>query len=105
MAAPPTGPVAPAVQLTLLSRAYCHLCEEMRTAALPLAAAHGAALVVLDVDADPELEAAHGDRVPVLFLGAPGNGVELCHFHLDVPGVRAALAAAAQSRAEPPESC
>ena len=87
------GPTA--MQLTLLSRGYCHLCDEMRVAVLPLAAAHGAALVVVDVDADPALEAAHGDRVPVLFLGAPDGGLELCHFHLDVPRVRAALAGGA----------
>ena len=86
---------APAAQLTLLSRDWCHLCDEMRAAVLPLAAAHGAVLVVVDVDADPALEAAHGDRVPVLFLGAPADGVELCHYRVDESRVRAALAATA----------
>jgi hypothetical protein len=80
------------MQLTLLSRGYCHLCDEMHAAVLPLAAAHGAALVVIDVDADPRIEAAHGDRVPVLFLGTLEDGRELCHFHLDLPRVLAALA-------------
>ena len=92
---------SPAMQLTLLSRSYCHLCDEMRAAVLPLAAAHGAALVIVDVDADAGLEAAHGDRVPVLFLGTPGGGLELCHYHLDVARVRAALAAQGGGRREP----
>ena len=89
------------MQLTLLSRSYCHLCDEMRAAVLPLAAAYGAALVVVDVDTDAGLEAAHGDRVPVLFLGAPGSGLELCHYHLDTARVRAALAAPASARRRP----
>ena len=39
------------MQLTLLVRAYCHLCDEMLAAVQPLAAAHGAAIDVVDVDA------------------------------------------------------
>src|SRR6476619_6926691 len=70
------------LQLTLLTRAYCHLCDEMDRALAPLAAAHGARVVAVDVDTDAALEAVHGDRVPVLFLGAPGDGIELCHYHL-----------------------
>jgi hypothetical protein len=80
-------------RLTLLSRSYCHLCDVMREALLPLAAGLGAEVVELDVDADPALEAAYGERVPVLLLGAPGAGRELCHYHLDVAAVRTALAA------------
>jgi len=91
------------MQLTLVSRGYCHLCDEMQAAVLPLAAAYAVALVVVDVDADPALEAACGDRVPVLFLGAPDGGRELCHFHLDPARVRAALAA--HARAEVPKTC
>ena len=79
------------MKLTLLTRAYCHLCDEMRDALLPLAAARGVAVVTIDVDAHPGLEAAHGDRVPVLFLGEPAGGTELCHYHLDAARVRQAL--------------
>src|SRR5689334_12359108 len=78
-------------KLTLLSRSYCHLCDEMLAAVRPLAAAAGATLDVVDVDADPKLEAAYGDRVPVLFAGEPGSGVELCHFRVDFRRVEAAL--------------
>ena len=95
----------PAMQLSLLSRSYCHLCDEMLAAVQPLAAAHGVEVVVIDVDADPQLEAAHGDRVPVLFLGAPEGGRELCHFHVDLPRLRAALYAAAADHAAAPKIC
>ena len=46
----------------------------------PLAAAQGAAVAVVDVDADPALEPAFGDRVPVLFAGDPAGGAELVPF-------------------------
>jgi hypothetical protein len=82
---PPSPP-----RLTLLSRAYCSLCDEMREALAPFLARYGALLVELDVDADPALEAAYGERVPVLLLGAP-PGVELCHYALDAPSVVKAL--------------
>ena len=83
---------AQAKLLTLLSRSYCHLCEDMAAAVAPIAARHGAALVEVDIDADPALEAAHGDRVPVLFLGTAEAGVELCHYHLAAEAVERALA-------------
>ena len=77
--------------LTLLSRAYCHLCDEMRDAVHPVAEAFGAALVEVDVDARADLEAAYGERVPVLMLGAPADGVVLCHYRYDATAVEAAL--------------
>ncbi len=80
------------VVLTLLSRAYCHLCDEMEAALAPLVARHAARLVVLDVDSEPALEARFGERVPVLIAGRPGAGVELCHYRLDSAAVERALA-------------
>ncbi len=79
--------------LTLLSRAYCHLCDEMLAALRPIADAHGAPIRVVDVDANPGLEAAYGDDVPVLFAGDPGSGAELCRHRLDAARVAAAFAA------------
>ncbi len=78
--------------LTILSRAYCHLCDEMRDALLPLAHRHGATVAEIDVDAHPALEEQFGERVPVLLLGSPADGVELCHYRLDADAVVAALA-------------
>lgn len=80
------------MKLTLLGRAYCHLCDEMLEALKPLAAARDVPVVVVDVDADPALEAEYGDRVPVLFAGEPHDRAEICHFRLDRGRVDAALA-------------
>jgi hypothetical protein len=78
-------------QLTLLSRAYCHLCDDMRAAVAPLAELHRIGVVELDVDADAGLEARYGERVPVLLLGAPADGIELCHYTFDRARVERAL--------------
>jgi hypothetical protein len=78
--------------LTLLTRAYCHLCDDMRVAIAPLADRFGATVTELDVDTDAALEARYGERVPVLLLGSPADGVELCHYSLDSATVRRALA-------------
>ncbi len=80
------------MRLTLLSRAYCHLCDDMREALMPIARRHGAQVVELDVDADASLERDFGERVPVLLLGVPADGVEIAVYHLDSEAVEAALA-------------
>jgi len=72
------------MELTLLSRTYCHLCHDMAEALAPLAAEFGAAVTVVDVDADAGLEAKWGELVPVLLHGEH----ELCHYFLDTPKVR-----------------
>ncbi|WP_434660465.1 glutaredoxin family protein [Paraburkholderia sp. A3BS-1L] len=73
--------------LVLYGRAWCHLCEDMRAALEPLAAAAGAHIEVIDVDSDPALQARYDELVPVLVC----DGVELCHYRLDEARVRAAL--------------
>jgi len=77
-----------AIELTLLSRSYCHLCHDMEEALLPLAEEFGVVLRVLDVDADPLLEARYDELVPVLLHG----DTELCHYFLDLPKTREYLA-------------
>ena len=77
-----------AVELTLLSRRFCHLCHDMEAALAPLAAEFGAAVTVVDVDGDPLLEAQYDELVPVLLHG----GNELCHYFLDEPKTREYLA-------------
>jgi glutaredoxin len=81
------------VKLTLLVRAYCHLCDEMGAALRPLAAAHGATIEVVDVDASAHaaLEAKWGEQVPVLFAGDPDAGEMLCALRFDPTRVAAAL--------------
>jgi len=78
--------------LTLLVRAYCHLCDDMRAALAPIAQRANAHVVELDVDADPALEAAYGELVPVLIFGTMADGRALCHYRLDAQRVTAALA-------------
>lgn len=81
-------------RLTLLTRAYCSLCDDMQRSVAPIAAAAGTVLDVIDVDADPALEAAWGAWVPVLFLGAPEAAREICHYHFDAERLEVALATA-----------
>jgi hypothetical protein len=84
--------------LTLLTRAYCHLCDDMRAALAPIVAGHDVVVAEFDVDADPALEAAFGDDVPALIDGQPGAGVLLSRWRLDVENVRRALAPDAKMR-------
>ena len=49
-----------------------------------LAEASGFEIEVIDVDADPELEALYDELVPVLLH----EGQELCHYFLEVAKVR-----------------
>lgn len=73
-----------AIELTLMSRIYCHLCHDMEVALAPLAAEFGARVTVVDVDTDPILEAKYDELVPVLLHG----DTELCHYFLDEPKTR-----------------
>lgn len=84
---------ASAPALTLLVRAYCHLCDEMLAELRPLAAGAGSRIVVIDVDApgNEGLEASFGDHVPALFAGAPREETLLCAIRLAPAAVRAAL--------------
>jgi hypothetical protein len=79
------------LRLILLSRAYCHLCDEMEAALRPLLGT--ASLEVIDIDA-PEnatLEAQYGDLVPVLFRDAAVASHEICHYWLDRDKLQRAL--------------
>lgn len=76
------------VELTLMSRGYCHLCHDMEVALAPLIEEFGASVTVLDVDADPALEAKYDELVPVLLHG----DTELCHYFLDEAKTREYLA-------------
>ena len=77
-----------AIELTLMSRGYCHLCHDMEVALAPLAQEYGASVKVLDIDADPALEAKFDELVPVLLHGE----TELCHYFLDEGKTREYLA-------------
>jgi hypothetical protein len=72
-------------RLELLTREGCHLCEEAAATLGRLAAEAGLEPPLsIDVDADPELQAEYGDRVPVVLL----DGREHAYFAVDVPRLR-----------------
>jgi glutaredoxin len=75
-------------KLTVLSRAYCHLCEDMIAALEQFQGRYSFEIEVVDVDSKPRLEEKWGDKVPVLLDGDR----ELCHYFLDIDVVDARLA-------------
>ena len=71
-------------RLQLITRVGCHLCETAAQELGPIAAEAGLDVESVDVDADPELRAEFGDRVPVVLL----DGREHSYFSVDVPRLR-----------------
>jgi hypothetical protein len=71
---------AGASQWVILSRVYCHLCDEM----LAAARVFGIEPAVIDVDQDEQLVARWDELVPVLLYA----GDEVCHYHFDEAAVR-----------------
>jgi glutaredoxin len=61
--------VAAPDQLTLLSRAGCHLCREAQRAIEPILSELGLSLREVNIDEDASLLRRFTDDVPVLFLG------------------------------------
>ena len=56
------------IQLRLLSRPGCHLCDEMRREVDALLADRPHEWNVVDVDSDADLALRYGDSIPVLFV-------------------------------------
>jgi glutaredoxin len=77
------APGTPA-RLQLLSRADCHLCEIAAETLARIGGEAGLVPEVVDVDADPDLRAEYGDRVPVVLL----DGREHSYFTVDVVRLR-----------------
>lgn len=75
--------------LRLYGRTYCHLCDDMLAALEVLRGEISFTVEVVDVDADPALEAKYDQLVPVL----EADGRELCHYFLDEAKVREYLGA------------
>ena len=73
-----------APRLRLMTRAGCHLCEVAAETLERIAAEAGLRPEAVDVDADPELQAEFGDRVPVVLL----DGREHSYFTVDVVRLR-----------------
>jgi glutaredoxin len=76
--------VPDAARLQLLTREGCHLCVTATETVQRIGAEAGLVPEVVDVDADPELQAEYGDRVPVVLV----DGREHSYFTVDVPRLR-----------------
>ena len=81
--------VVVAPTLTVYSRSYCHLCDDMIAALHQLQGRFVFEIRVVDVDSDAALEACFGEFVPVL-MSEDGKR-ELCHYYLDELAVTAFL--------------
>jgi glutaredoxin len=79
----------PAHRVQLLTREGCHLCEVAGETLTRVAGEAGLPVELVDVDADQELQAEYGDRVPVVLL----DGREHSHFTVDVVRLRRDLGA------------
>lgn len=73
--------------LTVYSRSYCHLCDDLIAALRDLQGRFAFEISVVDVDSNASLEARFGEFVPVLMAGDH----ELCHYFMDLPRVTAFL--------------
>jgi hypothetical protein len=85
------------LELTLYSRARCHLCEEMHASLQMMQRRHSFTIAVVDVDGDPALAARFDTEVPVLAHGTH----ELCRHRIDVPRVDAYLSGVRQVQSGP----
>lgn len=74
-------------RVTLMSRADCPACEAARRDVERICGQLGVAWSEHDVDADPELRAEYGDRVPVILV----DGVEHGFWRVEEERLRRAL--------------
>jgi glutaredoxin len=75
-------------QVTLVTRAGCHLCEEAAAVLRRLAAELRFGYREVDVDSSPVLRAEYADRVPVILL----DGREHGYWRVEEARLRKALA-------------
>ena len=81
-------------RLTLYSRSYCHLCDDMLVALRALVG-ETVPIEVVDVDADPALVERYDELVPVLVGRRDGEPpAQLCHYFLNENAVSAFIAGA-----------
>jgi glutaredoxin len=79
---------APDHQVTLVTRAGCHLCETAEGMLRKLAAELGFGYREMDVDSSPVLRDEYSDRVPVILV----DGKEHGYWRVEEPRLRRALA-------------
>lgn len=77
------------MELTLYSRAWCHLCDDLYAELAPIAAEFGVLVNVIDIDTDLALEAIYNELVPLLSF----EGIEISRYRLDADRVKETLRA------------
>jgi glutaredoxin len=79
------------ISVTIYTRPDCHLCEDMKAVVARVAAASPAPVQVdvVDIAADPALEARYALEVPVLMV----NGVKAAKYRVTADELRRILAA------------
>ncbi|MCG8915479.1 glutaredoxin family protein [Actinokineospora sp. PR83] len=75
-------------RVTVVTRQGCHACEVAEADVARICADLGVTWDTTDVDADPELRAEFGDRVPVILVDGDEHG----YWKVEEPRLRAALA-------------
>ncbi len=75
------------IELTLYTRAGCHLCEEMLADLAPLQVELGFRTTPIEVGWEGPLAERYGKLLPVLCM----DRQEICHYFLDVDALRGAL--------------
>ena len=83
------------IGLTLYSRPGCHLCDEMKEIASPVAKELGCSITEVDISVDSELQARYATEIPVLLV----NGRKAFKYRLAERELRKRLAA--ERRGEP----
>lgn len=73
-----------------MTRAGCHACEVAEADIARICGELGVSWSAEDVDADPELRAEYGDRVPVILIDDREHG----YWKVEEPRLRAALSTA-----------
>ena len=56
------------ISLTLYSRPGCHLCDDMKAVVERVAGSRPITIEIVDISADPQLEARYGLEIPVLLV-------------------------------------
>ena len=81
------------LKLTVLSRSYCHLCDDMIAALENFRGRFSLTFEfqVVDIDQQPALEAKWGEKVPVLMEGDGNGDHEICHYFFDEASTIAVL--------------
>ena len=82
------------VEIRLLGRGGCHLCEEAERVLKEVSRGYAVRLEKIDIDQDPELSRRYGEQVPVVMI----NGRKSFKLRVDPERLRRKLASLQQRR-------